>query len=94
MELIPPPGEENNSYKTKPDPQEILPNKITSMGAGILRFINAHRVSKKKTKVGTPWSIPSRITTNAPPIRPPAVACTPARAPGTDGKFLIFSHIG
>jgi hypothetical protein len=49
MELIPPPGEENDSYKTKPNPQDIIPNKITSIGAGILRLINANRVSKKKT---------------------------------------------
>ena len=48
-ELTLPPGEENDSYKTKPNPQDIIPNKITSIGAGILRLINAIRVSKKKT---------------------------------------------
>ena len=49
MELTPPPGEENDSYKTKLNPQYIIPNKITSIGAGILRVINENKVSKKKT---------------------------------------------
>ena len=94
MELIPPPGEENDSYKTKLNPQDIIPNKITSIGAGILRLINANKVSKKKTYVETLWSMPRRTTTSAPPISPPAVAFNPARALGTHGKLLNFSHIG
>ena len=49
MELIPPRGEENDSYKTKLNPQDIIPSKITSIGEGILRLINADKVSKKKT---------------------------------------------